>query len=100
MNAGSLGGLKIPLPYGHFRIWKRGFEFGNRSGGRIWLFPWVLRVPSITEPEILASCNSLNFMAIANILEGYGWRDPENTLTKLRELEENMRQWRKRRRMN
>lgn len=33
-------GLKLYLGQFHFRVWKNGFEYGNRFGGKVVFFPW------------------------------------------------------------
>ena len=33
-------GFKVRIGQYRFRIWKNGFEYGNRLGGRIIFFPW------------------------------------------------------------
>ncbi len=38
---GTLGGFKLRLGQYHFRLWSKGFEFGNKFGGRTYFFPWV-----------------------------------------------------------
>jgi hypothetical protein len=40
VSAGQALGLKFRLLGWHFRIWKYGFEYGNKFGGRVRFFPW------------------------------------------------------------
>lgn len=37
----TLGGLMFRFGQYTFRVWKYGFEYGNRLGGRVFFFPWV-----------------------------------------------------------
>lgn len=39
-GAATALGLKLRLGQYHFRIWWTGCEWGNRLGGRCYLFPW------------------------------------------------------------
>ncbi len=34
-------GLKFRLGRYHFRLWWRGFEYGDNLGGRVRFFPWA-----------------------------------------------------------
>jgi hypothetical protein len=36
----TASGFKIKIGQYHFRIWKNGMEFGNKLGGRFYIFPW------------------------------------------------------------
>lgn len=40
MQTYKMGGLKLRFGQYTFRIWSKGFEFGNRLGGRVFFFPW------------------------------------------------------------
>lgn len=43
--------------------------------------------------DVLSACCRLNFSAIAEILENYGYDDPERTIAKLRNLNEDVRRY-------
>lgn len=45
MNQGPvmMGGLVFRFREYHFRVWKYGFEYGNKLGGRVIFFPWAKR---------------------------------------------------------
>ena len=40
-GAVTAGGFKLRFGQYTFRIWSKGFEYGNRFGGRVVLFPWA-----------------------------------------------------------
>ena len=42
-------GLKLRIGQYHLRIWKNGFEYGNRLGGKVKWFPWFN--PSVARKE-------------------------------------------------
>ena len=40
VKTATLKGFKFRLFGWNFRIWNKGFEIGNKFGGRVYLFPW------------------------------------------------------------
>lgn len=40
-------GFKIRIGQYHLRIWKNGFEYGNRLGGRVVWFPWFRKLATV-----------------------------------------------------
>jgi hypothetical protein len=41
MQAYEPKGFKLKFGQYHFRVWKYGFEYGNKFGGKIVFFPWA-----------------------------------------------------------
>ena len=40
MSGSKALGFKFKIGNWRFRVWKKGFEYGNQFGGKVIFFPW------------------------------------------------------------